>query len=345
MHFVFSLFLPMCVILISCALFTRAIEKLGVILRVGDSVVGSIFAAVGTCLPETLIPIIAVCQMMFAGEDINTGSETAMGAILGAPFMLATVAFPLLALSVFLFRKRRRLKGRISVDVATATQDLNFFCLAVTCIFIISMISTTEYFSFGVRIISGAILCAIYIIYVWKTVRAGRINEDCAEVRLKKHSYKISFREKLVVFIGLGVSLAGIIFGANEFVNGIEEVSEIVGLSPMLLSLIVAPIATELPEKLNSIIWIGKESDTLAFGNITGAMVFQACVPAAIGVVFTTWEIDIITLYTLCVTQFTALVVLGNLNGRGGKGLSTVCLVFPIVFYAIYVGYVIMFLQ
>jgi len=47
------------------------------------------------------------------------------------------------------------------------------------------------------------------------------------------------------------------------------------GITPLLLSLLVIPIATELPEKVNSILWIRKGKDTLAFGNITGALVFR----------------------------------------------------------------------
>ena len=56
---------------------------------------------------------------------------------------------------------------------------------------------------------------------------------------------------------------------------------------PIILSLIITPIATELPEKINSVIWVGKGKDTLALGNITGAMVFQSCFPVVFGMLFT----------------------------------------------------------
>ena len=54
----------------------------------------------------------------------------------------------------------------------------------------------------------------------------------------------------------------------------------------MLLALVIAPIATELPEKFNSIIWVRQNKDTLALGNITGAMVFQSTIPTVVGLVF-----------------------------------------------------------
>src|SRR5918999_1046205 len=44
--------------------------------------------------------------------------------------------------------------------------------------------------------------------------------------------------------------------------------------------------------KANSILWIRDGKDALALGNITGAMVFQATVPVAVGLAFTSWRLD-----------------------------------------------------
>ena len=38
-------------------------------------------------------------------------------------------------------------------------------------------------------------------------------------------------------------------------------------------------------------LWIRQRKDTLALGNITGAMVFQSTFPVSIGLIFTTWEL------------------------------------------------------
>jgi len=86
----------------------------------------------------------------------------------------------------------------------------------------------------------------------------------------------------------LGVTL--LIAGAKGFINGVEAAAHIIGISALLLSLLIIPIATELPEKVNSILWIRKGKDTLAFGNITGAMVFQGTLLPAIGIMLTPWQ-------------------------------------------------------
>ena len=71
--------------------------------------------------------------------------------------------------------------------------------------------------------------------------------------------------------------------------GAVEHLSTVVGLDPRILALVIAPIATELPEKANSILWVRTGKDTLAMGNITGAMVFQSCIPTVLGLVFTDW--------------------------------------------------------
>jgi cation:H+ antiporter len=69
----------------------------------------------------------------------------------------------------------------------------------------------------------------------------------------------------------------------------VEHLSTVIGLDPTILALIIAPIATELPEKFNSVLWVRNGKDTLAMGNITGAMVFQSAVPTVLGLLFTSW--------------------------------------------------------
>lgn len=76
-----------------------------------------------------------------------------------------------------------------------------------------------------------------------------------------------------------------IIGGAYLFVDAVEHLAKVFEVSPLILSLLITPIATELPEKLNSLIWIAQGKDNLAFANITGAMVFQSTFPVAVGMV------------------------------------------------------------
>src|SRR5258705_13203433 len=93
------------IILAGAELFTNGIEWFGRKLELAEGAVGSVLAAVGTALPETMIPIIAI---LFASGDHT--SEVGIGAILGAPFMLATLAMFVTGVAV-LWGARRRTTG------------------------------------------------------------------------------------------------------------------------------------------------------------------------------------------------------------------------------------------
>ena len=69
--------------------------------------------------------------------------------------------------------------------------------------------------------------------------------------------------------------------------------AEVLNVPAALIALLLAPLATELPEKFNSVIWVAESKDTLAIGNITGAMVFQGTLPAALGILFTSWNLGV----------------------------------------------------
>jgi len=99
---VFSELLAMLiVILIAAEVFTNALEHLGEKLGISEGVTGSLFAAVGTALPETMVPVLA---LMAGTQNVTTNEEIGVGAILGAPLMLATLSTCLMAISVW---KRR----------------------------------------------------------------------------------------------------------------------------------------------------------------------------------------------------------------------------------------------
>src|ERR1041385_1813555 len=92
------------VVLIGCDLFTNGIEWLGQKTGLGEGAVGSGLAAVGTCMPETLIAILAIVF----GEKSGSGDDIGIGAILGAPLMLSTLAFFITGVSVLIFSMTKR---------------------------------------------------------------------------------------------------------------------------------------------------------------------------------------------------------------------------------------------
>ncbi|MCW2544083.1 MAG: putative calcium/sodium:proton antiporter, partial [Frankiales bacterium] len=59
-----------------------------------------------------------------------------------------------------------------------------------------------------------------------------------------------------------------------------------------LTALLLAPVATELPEVMNALIWVRQGKTQLALSNISGSMMVQATVPSGLGILFTSWDFD-----------------------------------------------------
>lgn len=279
-----ELLLMLIVILIAAEVFTNALEHLGEKLGISEGVTGSLFAAVGTALPETSVTLLA---LLAGTQNMATNEEIGVGAILGAPLMLATLSICLMAVAVW---RSRGTHGHLRPERTGLTRDLNFFIIAfgfaAIAMFVPHSLSVVRY---GL----GFCMVLIYFVYVMLTLRAskalvqdGHATEAGGDMFLCKLGLP---NNTLVISIQLFLGLALLVAGAKGFIHGVEEASDLLGISALLLSLLIIPIATELPEKVNSILWIRKGKDTLAFGNITGAMVFQGTLLPAIGIMLTPW--------------------------------------------------------
>ncbi len=273
------------VILVSAEIFTNALEHLGEKLKISEGVTGSIFAAIGTALPETLVPLLA---LLSSHGDAETNHQVGVGAILGAPLMLSTLTMFIMAASVI---GHRGIRGHLKPEKTGLIRDLNFFIISFIFAGIALVIPHTSELARGMI---AFLMVFSYFIYILMTIRASKklVNEGHAtEASSPMFMERIGCPNNLLVIaIQLFVGLALLIFGAKGFIHGIEEASSILGISALILSMLIIPIATELPEKVNSIFWIRKGKDTLAFGNITGAMVFQGTLLPAIGILLTPWE-------------------------------------------------------
>jgi cation:H+ antiporter len=272
--------------------FTNAVEMLGDRLNLGSGAVGSVLAAVGTALPETMIPVVALVGALFAGESASEGaSEIGIGAILGAPFLLATLAMFVVGAGALIFRSRRENGQEMRIDKRTTIRDVGFFLVFFAIAAGAGVVALPTY----VKIAIAALLVGAYIVYVWRTIMAGGESqgESPDDLTLWPESSWGQAPTWAVVVQLLGTLLV-MGFGAHFFVQAVESASESVGIPAGLISLVLAPLATELPEKFNSVIWLRDDKDTLAFGNITGAMVFQSTIPVSLGLLFTRWELGFI---------------------------------------------------
>jgi len=283
------LLVALLVILIGAETFTNALEHLGERLKISEGVTGSIFAAVGTALPETMVPVVAILS---TASTQQVREEVGVGAILGAPLMLSTLTLCLMALFAI---HKRGWSTELHPERTGLRRDLSWFLLAYGLSTVAIFIPHT---SMWVRAMIALSLVLVYFIYLMLTIRAsaklvadGHGTAASEPLFLVRLFGRIGVPENMfTILLQLALGLTLIIFGAHGFVQGVEQLSVWLGISALVLSMLIVPVATELPEKVNSILWIRKRKDTLAFGNITGAMVFQGSLLPALGIMLTPWE-------------------------------------------------------
>ncbi|MEF8801885.1 MAG: hypothetical protein V5A38_12465 [Halolamina sp.] len=354
-------------LLIGAEVFTNSVEWLGHRLGVSESATGSILAAVGTALPETMIPVIAILSVQFGTGSQEAADSVGVGAILGAPFMLSTIAMFLIGAAVLYFGDRRIHGNMFHFNADSTERDISFFLVGYSLAFIAALIPA-DMVVFGpvtgetVMMLIAISLVALYITYVYRSLKSGKlieggeledlmlgglIEKDQSPVAAvgvsSNHSGDPS---KLLVLTQSLFALGIIIAGAHLFVSEVEFFSrEVLNIPTAVVALLLAPLATELPEKFNSLIWISRDKDTLAIGNITGAMAFQGTLPVTLGIVFTSWNLTLVWGTTGFLNAFSAILAIVSggilyLRARSvGRGnMSPRPFLIGGVFYALFIG-------
>lgn len=316
------------ILLAGALMFTNAIEWFGSLVRLGQGAVGSLLAAVATALPESLIPIVAIVGGGRGSQDV------AVGAIIGAPLLLATIAMALVGVSAVLYKARRPQGLELSVHFPTLQRDLAFF---VGCFLVAVLLGIGA--PGALRIACAAALVAAYVLYAaWTLRHSGPVGAEEELTPLILDTTRTDPPGMTTVVVQLVIALAAIVAGAHIFVEQVLHVADSAGLQPLVLSLVLAPFATELPEKANSFFWVRAGKDSLALGNVTGAMVFQSTVPVAIGLAFTDWDLDGYSLLAGGLALAGGLVAIVTLQIR--RRFAGRAILLWAVFYATFVGYV-----
>jgi cation:H+ antiporter len=316
------------VILAGALLFTNAVEWLGHRLAIGEGAVGSLLAAVGTAMPESLIPIVAVIGGSEGSEDV------AIGAIVGAPFLLATIAMALVGLSALAYRRRRSQGRHLTVHVPTLDRDLSVFLLFFTAALILGI-----GLPLGIRIVAAVAMVVGYAAYVRRTLSGGgdvQPEETIGPLWMARSREGDPRMQTIVIQFAIG--LGAMVGGAHLFVEEVITVAEDLGVEVLVLSLVLAPLATELPEKANSFFWVRDGKDALALGNITGAMVFQSMLPVALGLLLTSWDLDRFAVLSMVLGILGGLVAYWALRLR--SQFNAPAIVAWSVLYTVFIVYV-----
>ena len=272
------------IIYLSCETFVNAVEWLGQKLKVTQTATGTILAAFGTALPESVVTLVAVA---FGADTAH--KEIGIGAAIGGPLALSTVAYAVVGVALLATAARagRARAGTVDADTRRLRRDQLWFL----AIFVVKIGLGLVVFSF--KPLLGLAFLAAYAVYCWKELSDDGSDHQVEDVGLEPLKLRPRDADPSLFWILLQTlgALAVIFFASHLFVQQIGAVGPWLGLSPQLTALLFSPIATELPEIMNAIIWVRQDKERLALANISGAMMIQATIPIAFGLFFTPWHL------------------------------------------------------
>ena len=296
------------VIYLACEWFVNAVEWLGVRLKVGPVAVGTILAAAGTALPESVVTLVAV---LFGSKE--HGADVGVGAALGGPLVVGTISYGVAGF-MLLARRRRggaalpadaaavgvpdlRLGGprgaeppvRPDADELDGTDTARLARDQVWFLVIFAVKVALGLVAFALKPWLGVLFLLAYAAYFRREVAGGGEHASADDLEPLRLQRSRAVPSTTAVVAQTLLTLVVVFLASQLFVTQLEWAGPALGLPPVVVALLLAPVATELPETMNAIIWVRQGKAELALANISGSMMIQATVPSAIGLFFTPW--------------------------------------------------------
>jgi len=285
----------------SCELFVNAVEHLGRLLRLGTLAVGTVLAAIGTALPESVVTGVAV-----------TGGHTGdlgIGAALGGPLALATLAYAVVGITLLVRRA-----SLPAIDTARLSRDQRWFLWVFAAKIGLGLVA------FAWKPWLGLVFFALYAGYVVVELRESG---DDAEEALEPLKLGGSAAPRMLPVLVQTLATLAVVFVASQvFVDQLSWAGPQLGLSAAVTALLLAPVATELPEVMNALIWVRQGKAQLALSNISGSMMVQATVPSGLGILFTRWDLHGPLLVSAAATAAAILYLLVVMRRLSGATLA-----------------------
>jgi cation:H+ antiporter len=292
------LLLSILTVFISALLFVNAIEFLGSQYKIGGPFVGSILSPLFTSLPELIVLIVAVFGLGGA-----MGEAVGVGTIFGEPLMASSLSYGLvgiLALVGYYLKKREHKTLQVNTSLAIPF-------IFVTILFPLTLIPSLMASSI-VRILFGIGFLIAYFGYLIFMYR----RKGLEQIENAKMPYicRIIPSKSIGGFVQLIVSVVVLYFGAREMVGVVNQLALGLGLSAMGLAIIVVPAATAVPETASALIWGFRGQDSLSIASLVGEKVLYTTLFPGIGLLLTTWVLDIHAYLSVLATTTISIVML-----------------------------------
>lgn len=304
------------VILVASPLFENAIEnltgRLGKFLQRGrESAGGSPLDALGTVLPKSITTTIMLLSATFSIANARASDEIGVGIIVGAPLVLATVAMFAVGASALAYSGRRATGSTMNASGPAIGRDMGFFLVVFGLAVVVGLLGLPAWGN-------ALVAVALGVAFIFHVVRAVRSAEAPEEESLRLILWRRPSEPPVwLMVVQLVGALVALVAAMEFFLAAVEGISAALALPLVVVALVIAPLVTELPEKVNLVGWIRDGKDTPALGSITNAMAFQATIPVAVGLLFTPWNLGGLPLLAAALALVSGGVIYLTVRGKG----------------------------
>lgn len=209
-----------------------------------EFVIGLTIVGIGTSAPEMVVSFIS----SFQGK-----SDMAIGNVIGSNIFNTFMILGVTALISPLVVTRDNLKRDIPLNI-------------LVTLLLVGLGMKRTLFGIGSDSISrpeGALLLAIFALYLWKSFSKGK-DADSGEEETVTYSTGVS----IVMITG---GLAGLVIGGRLFVNSATTIAQMLHMSEKLIAITIMAAGTSLPELATCVVAARKGRGQLALGNILGS--------------------------------------------------------------------------
>lgn len=282
----------MVMLVVSSFILTVSIEEIGKRGKFSESFTGAVVSPIFTAMPELVVIILA---LILVGRE--SGSEIAAGTIIGEPFMVSAIGFPIVAITLLAAGRKRR--GEEVNPVLSKT------LIYMGLIFPIMLIPF--YFNYpAIRILTAVILVGLYVVFFRFIGKGEEFEEEASNVRIRNTALLV-----LIILVGVALLLGG----STALVRGINTLYIQTGINQELITILIVPIGTIVPETLNAVIWASRSKTSLAIGAIAGEEMYFATFFPALGILASQWIITFNGVVAILLTS-TFSIIIGTIAYR-----------------------------
>ena len=217
----------------------------------------------GTCAPEVAISFQSISSQ---------NGEIAFANVVGSCII-----------NVFLIIGLACIVRPIKVQHKTVKKELPILVLITTCFSVLMLDSlfnpdTPNEFSRA----DGVVLLLVFFIFVLYLFQLLR-NKD--EALKKDNEISFKYKNPIIAFVLLFVSLILIIFSSDMIVDNAAELAYKLNISEKLVTMVIIAIGTSLPEMITTYSSAKKGEFDIAIGNIIGTNIFNICIVLGLPIV------------------------------------------------------------